>query len=368
MATSDLCEYLKRRGTSGASGVNISATVSPFDQNTEKRVCASVLKLLDDASHDVQTIAVKTLSILLTSVHEDQVVEIAERLGNLLLDTSKGELRDVYAIGLRTLVKTIPIEMGDRVSERLIVKLLVGIRGIPTNVEDKAIVKATGQITISSLEILADLVERFGALPHTCRQQHIMVQATLSQLGSDSPAVRKRAGNTLGCLSVILEDTLLIQLVEILLAQIDASSVTRSQSTGRVTRNISKTQANVPSYQGLELSSLGTFMVADAKTLIRTMSTLSGAIGQRLGQEQIDRIVPIFLKFCVPKDAVAGDDEVEGEEMDENALALINEIREGCFAGFQSFILRCHAFISPHLPNIIQSSLGMLSSLTFICE
>jgi len=362
MATSDLCEYLKRRGASGVSGTTASNAGSPLDNNTEKRVCASVLKLLDDASHDVQTMAVKTLSVLLTTVHEDQVVEIAERLGSLLLDTSKGELRDVYAIGLRTLVKTIPMEMGDHVSERLMAKLLAGIRGNPVNAEDKVNAKASLQITVSCLEILADLVERFGTLPHTSRQQHVMVQATLSQLGSDSAIVRKRAGNTLGSLSVILEDTLLFQLVEILLAQIDASSVTRSQSTGRVTRSISKTQVKVPSYAGLELSSLGSFMEADAKTLIRTMSTLSGAIGHRLGQEQIDRIVPIFLKFCDPKDAIAGDDDAQDEDMDmsESALALINELREGCFAGFQSFILRCHSFVVPHLPKIIQSSLAYM--------
>jgi cullin-associated NEDD8-dissociated protein 1 len=36
------------------------------------------------------------------------------------------------------------------------------------------------------------------------------------------------------------------------------------------------------------------------------------------------------------------------------------ELRESCFAGFESFVLRCPALIQPHLDQIIHSSLAYM--------
>ena len=59
----------------------------------------------------------------------------------------------------------------------------------------------------------------------------------------------------------------------------------------------------------------GDLSSADTRALIRTMCTVSGTVGHRLGQGHVDRIVPIFLRFCDPDDAVAGDDEdVDSDE------------------------------------------------------
>ena len=35
---------------------------------------------------------------------------------------------------------------------------------------------------------------------------------------------------------------------------------------------------------------------------------------------------------------------------DEAAIALANELREQCFTGFQSFVLRCLVEVQSHLP------------------
>ena len=104
MAISDLCEALKRNaaqaksaesaGSSSPGGV--FGSPSHIDSQTERRICAAVLSLLDDSSNDVQTVAVKALSVLLITVQEEQVVEIAERLCTLMLDRSKSDLRDVW--------------------------------------------------------------------------------------------------------------------------------------------------------------------------------------------------------------------------------------------------------------------------------
>eukprot|EP00980_Cylindrotheca_fusiformis_P030768 scaffold25410_cov117-Cylindrotheca_fusiformis.AAC.1 len=322
MATSDLCEVLKRH----SSGDTLPVL---SDSSTERRICTAVLRLLHDKSNDVQAIAVKTLGVLLTTVKEEQVLEIADSLADQVLDASKSELRDVYAIGLRTLVKTIPSSMGDLTSQRLVGRLLDGIR-----------TSQNEEIVLACLDILTDLLGRFGATAVSVTRQHEPVlQMCLQQLRGSSPVVRKRAGNTIGCLSVVLSDVLLVSMVERLLSQIDAA-------------------AGNP---------------GDTRALIRTMCTVSGAVGHRLQQPQIDRILPIFLKFTNPTDALTGDDddydETDDRETsgsndldmeDEAAVALANELRESCFMGFESFVLRCPNQVEPHLEKIIQAALAYM--------
>lgn len=321
MATSDLCEVLKRH----SSGDTLPVL---SDSSTERKICTAVLRLLHDKSNDVQAIAVKTLGVLLTTVKEEQVLEIADSLADQVLDASKSELRDVYAIGLRTLVKTIPSGMGDMTSQRLVGRLLDGIR-----------TSQNEEIVLACLDILTDLLGRFGATAVSVTRQHEpILQMCLTELASPSPVVRKRVGNTIGCLSVVLSDVLLVSMVERLLSQIDAS-------------------AGNP---------------ADARALIRTMCTVSGAVGHRLQQPQIDRIIPIFLKFTNPEDALTGDDDDNFDDdggdgsddldmEDEAAVALANELRESCFMGFESFVLRCPTQVEPHLEKIIQASLAYMS-------
>ena len=386
MATSDLCEVLKRHSsgdnnTSSGSGSNnknqnTATTNNPassmvgggnlssssnmsgsgsggtmvLDAATERRICTCVLRLLHDKSNDVQAIAVKTLGVLLTTVKEEQVLEIADSLADQVLDASKSELRDVYAIGLRTLVKTIPPSMGEMTSQRLVGRLLDGIR-----------TSQNEEIVLACLDILTDLLGRFGASALSVTRQHEpILQMCLTQLGSDSPVVRKRAGNTIGCLSVVLSDALLVSMVERLLSQIDLA-----EGVGKTGRRKTKSAQSGKTGVG-----------GDARALIRTMCTVSGAVGHRLGQAQIDRILPIFLRFTDPEDAITGDDEDDDNEgdaepaqdsmdqdepEDEAATALANELRESCFMGFESFVLRCPTQVEPHLQKIIQAALAYMS-------
>lgn len=324
MATSDLCEVLKRQSEQGH-----------LETATERQICTAVLRLLHDKSNDVQAIAVKTLGVLLTTVQQEQVLEIADSLADQVLDASKSELRDVYAIGLRTLCKTVPSSMGDKVSARLVTRLLDGIR------------HDNEEIVLACLDILTDLLTRFGATSLSVTRQHEpILQQCLLQLSSPAPVVRKRAGTTIGCLSVVLSDALLNRMVEALLSQIDMAEGVGKEGKRKTSMAHGKQEAGKSKGAG------------DTRALIRTMCTVSGAVGHRLGQEQIDRILPIFLRFTEPEDAVTGDD--SDDEM-ESGDTLANELRESCFMGFESFILRCPKQVTPHLNAIIQASLAYMS-------
>ena len=425
------------------------STTQMIDAASEKKICESILRLVDDSSNDVQAIAVKTLGILVTCVHEDQVVAIADRLAALVVYGDKqksstsgssgnsntnhntnGEcaLRDVYAIGLRTLVKTVPMNMGDIVSNRLAAELMKGIREKSKDIKinttignsngggennnstttssskEKSKSQTAEEITLACLEILTDLLTRFGALSFITRQHEVLLEVTMRQLASESQLVRKRAGVTIGCLAVVISDKLLGRLVESLLSQIDRAGTGDGSGNGtgsngtvkRKSRRLAKRQnTNVDASTSTSTNNVdgsdleGGTKPKDTRALIRTMCTVAGLVGHRLSQEQIDRLVPIFLRFCDPADAVAGDDdddddddddneggngsdndggddddgdddmeEEEEEEEDEAAIILRNELREACLSGFESFVLRRPILIEPHLEQIIHAALA----------
>jgi len=340
MAISDLCEALKRHAASSTS-YSSSPSLPLIDASTERRICTAVLSLLDDSSNDVQTVAVKTLGVLLTTVQEELVAEIADKLCTLVLDSTKSDLHDVYAIGLTTLITKIPLHMGDVVSHRLVGRLIDGIR-LSSN---------SSFILVSCFELMTHLVSRFGTMPNVKRQHDAILQISLLQLSSTETVVRKRAGSTIGVMSRVLSDALLHQLVDRLLRQIDlAEGVGKSGK-----RRARAARAN----------STTTDPIADTRAILRTMCTVSGEVGHRLTQSQIDCIIPIFLRFCDAEDAMSGDDEASEDESvsmeeTEEAVELANELRESCFAGFSSFVLRCPKEVMPHLKSIVGASLAYM--------
>lgn len=241
--------------------------------------------------------------------------------------------------------------MGNRVAQRLVGRLLDGIRG---SMDD--------EIVLACLDALTDLLQRFGGSAVSVTRQHEpILQMCLKQLGSDNPVVRKRAGHTIGCLSVVLSDALLQRMTEALLSQIDMA-----EGVGKQGRRKTRSAHKEKSAATLTVGS------GDTRALIRTMCTVSGFVGHRLGQAQIDRILPIFLRFTDPEDAITGDDDQnddqdmdddDGDEAEESesAGALANELRESCFMGFESFVLRCPGEVEPHLEKIIQAALAYMN-------
>ena len=99
MATNDICTVL----TNGDVAI---------DSRTEKAICSAILKQLDDTSNDVQSIAVKCLSILVKRCQVEHVESICDRLSKLMLDDSNGDLRDTPSIGLKTAISDMSDDAG----------------------------------------------------------------------------------------------------------------------------------------------------------------------------------------------------------------------------------------------------------------
>ncbi|OQR95878.1 Cullin-associated NEDD8-dissociated protein, partial [Thraustotheca clavata] len=281
MATSDICNELQNNPELGP--------------DLERKICAAVLKQLDDKSNDVQSIAVKCLGILVTKVQEKQVGDICEKLCELIF-TGKPELRDIYSIGLKTILSDVSQKTGASISTNLSSRLLKGVEFY----SDQGIKSET-------LDILTELLKRFGG---DFQSEHVAIMdQLLKELSDERAFVRKRVTTCLGALGVVASDALLHRLVEHLLHSVETNHE------------------------------------ADKRTLIQTIGTLSRSVGHRLGRH-LPVIVPLFLQFC-------GSPSNESMQNDNS-----NELRENCFQGLESFLLRCHAEITPHTTEILSVAMA----------
>ncbi|KAL4175302.1 hypothetical protein KRP22_000270 [Phytophthora ramorum] len=285
MATSDLCSEL-----------NKDVELGPY---LEPKVCAAVLKQLDDKSNDVQSIAVKCLGVLVTKVQVAQVADICAKLCDLILN-GKPELRDIYSIGLKTIVADVSQTTGASVATSICTRLFTGLG------KDK-----DAAVKTETLDILTDLLRRFGydvATEHATIMELLMVQLT-----DESPLVRKRATACVGSLGVMASDVLVSRLVEHLIKGIQGSTDS-----------------------------------ANVRTLIQTIGMLSRTAGHRLGRH-LDAVIQILVQFC-------GDPEDESLQNEDS-----DELRGNCFQAFEAFIVRCHNEITPHVEAILKLVLQFIS-------
>eukprot|EP00741_Cyanophora_paradoxa_P025544 tig00000383_g24650.t1 len=273
MATSDLLGELQK-------------DTFKMDADGERKICVTLLKQLEDSSGDIQGLAVKCLSPLVKKVHESQVEEIVDTLCTHLLK-GKEEQRDISSIGLKTVINELPANtVAHCVAKRLVPKLLSGIR------QDEAT-----EVKLECLEILNDLLKRFGSL--MAHDHDNIKDATLPLLAHAKPSVRKKALVCVASLAMSIPERLLSHVVEHLLDQVQ-------KSKGEVMR-----------------------------TYIQTMGAVSRTVGYRLGKH-LERIVPLFIRYC--------DDEKASDD----------ELRENCLQALESFVQRCAKEVTPHVQRIVQ--------------
>eukprot|EP01114_Cavostelium_apophysatum_P003685 TRINITY_DN1379_c0_g1_i2.p1 TRINITY_DN1379_c0_g1~~TRINITY_DN1379_c0_g1_i2.p1 ORF type:complete len:1235 (-),score=414.71 TRINITY_DN1379_c0_g1_i2:42-3746(-) len=272
--------------------VELKKDTFKMDPDSEKKLTAMVLKLLEDNSNQVQEVAVKCLGPLSKRVKEQQVTDIVDSLCNHLLNDKKGaeELRDIANIGLKTVIAEIPSEpptLSASVIKKLTPRLMTGI----SSNQDKL------DIITYCLEALNDLLTKFSSQMTADHEK--LLKVVEPQLGSKRTASRKWAINCLGNLAVTVPDAMFADLVKNLISQIQDSSQKQDR--------------------------LHTYMQA--------VEAISRSVGYRLGKF-IPEICPLIIKYC--EDSKSGD-----------------ELKEDCFQCFESLISRCPKEITPYLPKII---------------
>jgi len=158
-----------------------------MDALLERRIVTAILDRLEkDTSNDVQSVCVKTLGILVRKVSEAQVQEICERLAKHLLE-GRDELRDVYGIGLKTLISDAAPGLGPLVALTIVPRLLAGVQDPRQDVRCEC------------LDVAVPLLLRFGTAVD--KHHYQLLEYTLRLLLDASPGTccvcwRKRHGGS----------------------------------------------------------------------------------------------------------------------------------------------------------------------------
>ncbi|XP_055377296.1 cullin-associated NEDD8-dissociated protein 1 [Condylostylus longicornis] len=256
-----------------------------LDDESEKKVVRMVLRLLEDKNGEVQNLAVKCLGPLVNKVKEVQVETIVDSLcGNM---TSNSEqLRDISSIGLKTVISELPQSsnsLAPNVCQRITGKL------------SSAIEKEDVSVKLEALDILSDLLSRFGDFLTPFHD--VILKALVPQLGSSRQAVRKRTIVALSHLLVLCNNDAYNKVIDHLV-------------------------------EGLEKPQ----NPAAIRTYIQCLASICRYAGHRLCNH-IGRIMVILQEYSRCED---------------------DELREFCLQACEAFVYRCPDPILPHIPMIIE--------------
>ena len=116
----------------------------------------------------------KCLGTLLPRVNSDSALTICDKLCTMVIQ-GKPELRDVYGIGLKKLVQSVPDAMGAVVGERLVNRLMGGVQ------QDTEV-----GVKTECLDCLDCLLQRFGGRGSLVPFHSQIMSTALSQLTSKS--------------------------------------------------------------------------------------------------------------------------------------------------------------------------------------
>ncbi|CAH1639629.1 unnamed protein product [Spodoptera littoralis] len=264
-----------------------------LDDDSERKVVKMLLRLLEDKNGEVQNLAVKCLGPLVNKVKEYQVEGIVDTLcANMLSDTE--QLRDISSIGLKTVISELPLG-----SNTLAANVCKKITGKLSSAIEK---QEDVSVQLEALDILADLLSRFGGLLITFHP--MLLNSLLPQLASPRQAVRKRTIVALSHLVMSCNASLYNKLIDHLLEGLSSST---SSSVSR--------------------------------THIQCIASICRQAGHRFG-EQLWRVAPQVLEYSTDAD---------------------EELREHCLQALEAFVLKCPKEVQPHIPTIIDLCLKMIT-------
>lgn len=287
---------------------------------------------LSDSSTDVQTIAVKALGLLVRKAGGGgEVKEVVERLSVLVVEEGKEESRDVYVIGMKTIIAHMSSGAGGVTTAGTVTAggsgggevggkcLLIIISGLQRST-------ASSSVILAALDIAHQLLLHFasslpsGTLPP-------LLDALTPLLAHTDPAVPKRAIATLGPLVPMLPDRLFSTLMD-----------------------------RIQTHE------------SDAFTYLHAVTTISTHAGSRIRPYLPDMFTQL-QRFCQP--SADGDDvkvgaageprasSAEEEQVDRERDERIMEVYEDVLSAFEALLGKCGGEIIGYVDVIVTICLRM---------
>ena len=195
MAISDLCAELE------------TPELPPLDPPLQVSLSRSLLPLLVDPSIDVQTISVKALGLLTKRITPDLIRDILDKLSTLTLDPTLDPTRDVYVIGMRTIIAHVgstsssPHDLGTR----CLSSMIAGLTSSPSS-----------DVTQAALDLCHTLLVHVGSGMSAAVYEGLLEQL-LARVGTDDAAVQKRVIAVLGILTPLLNEKLFHHTMQVML-------------------------------------------------------------------------------------------------------------------------------------------------------
>jgi cullin-associated NEDD8-dissociated protein 1 len=246
----------------------------------------------------------------------DEVLAIAKKLGKISF-TGDENLRDVYTLGLKLLITSIPDSYGSNICTELVSIVHDGLASLALD---------AAQISVC-LDILKDVLRRFGA---EIQEQHRKLLAVLTPLlQNPTETLRRKAigvtGNLLFFFSMSVYNFLAGVLVKFinddhfhaLMKDVIAHMKTDTQNTSLY-------------------------------AYIQIVGMVSRSAGPRIAS-YLDQIVPLLSTFCTS----------EGKSSEEENERI--ELIENCLQAFESLILRCPSEITTFIESLITIAIHYLA-------
>ncbi|CDR99831.1 hypothetical protein [Sporisorium scitamineum] len=253
-----------------------------MDDTTEDSTLRQVLALMKDSNTEVKNMVVRCLAILVPRLREENTRQVIDTLIEYI-SSNNDELRDIAALALKTVTAQMPTRSSyaNTALNKLAPRLL-------NHVADAS---ASQELLIDSLDILAELVNKFAAsVTAAVPLQNALLKSVVPAMRHSRPAVRKRSLTVLGALGSCATSDVFTQL------SIQLSSDLAPKSS-----------------------------VDTRKTAVQLIGIFARTCPRRLG-----RRLPEFMPAVI-QTAKHDDD----------------ELRESCLQSIELILLRCPAEVTP---------------------
>ncbi|EST09497.1 TATA-binding protein interacting (TIP20) [Kalmanozyma brasiliensis GHG001] len=194
-----------------------------MDDSTENNTLRQVLALMKDSNTEVKNMAVRSLAILVPRSREKNMQHVIDTLIEYI-SSNNDELRDIAALALKTVTAQMPTRSSyaSTALNKLAPKLL-------NHIADAA---ASQELLIDSLDILAELINKFAATVTTTVQlQNSLLKNVVPAMRHPRPAVRKRSLTVLGALGSCATSDVFTQLSVQLSSDLAPKSAVETRKT-----------------------------------------------------------------------------------------------------------------------------------------